>query len=134
MTWQGYSGDWTNLAICSAMVLGFTAWGLHSWLRKRPTEAQLEQRRRALLELVGKMGDGTVTELLDYVVFYSYHVRGMEYLASQDLSVLEAQLPADRWAILGPVSVKYDPRNPANSMILSEQWTGLRRASAKLEQ
>jgi hypothetical protein len=68
------------------------------------------------------------------VVFYSYAVRGMEYQASQDISALESFLPTDRWVILGPVSVKYDPRNPANSMILSEQWNGLRRASAKLEQ
>jgi hypothetical protein len=133
MNWHGFSGDWTNLAICGAIVLGFTAWGLHSWLRKRPTPAELEQGRRALLQLVGKMGDGSITELQEQMVFYNYEVRGVEYLASQDISVLESLLPADRWTIVGPVSVKYDPRNPANSMILSEQWTGLRRASAKLE-
>lgn len=134
MNWQGFSGDWINLAICGLLVVGFTAWGLHSWLRKRPTEAELEQRRRALLEYVGKLGDGSVSELQEQVVFYSYAVRGVEYLASQDISTLEAQLPADRWAILGPVSVRYDPRNPANSMILSEQWSGLRGVSAKLVQ
>jgi hypothetical protein len=27
---------------------------------------------------------------------------------------------------LGPVSVKYDPRNPANSIVVSEEWSGLR--------
>jgi hypothetical protein len=134
MNWHGFSGDWANLVICGVLMLAFTAWGLHSWLRKRPTEAELEQHRRALLEHVGKMGDGSVTELQEQVVFYSYAVRGMEYQASQDISALESFLPADRWVILGPVSVKYDPRNPANSMILSEQWNGLRRASAKLEQ
>jgi hypothetical protein len=26
----------------------------------------------------------------------------------------------------GPVSVKYDARNPANSIVVSEQWSGLR--------
>ena len=27
---------------------------------------------------------------------------------------------------LGPVAVKYDPRNPANSIVLAEEWSGLR--------
>jgi hypothetical protein len=134
MNWQGFSGDWLNLAICGLLVLAFTGWGLHSWLRKQPTAAELEQQRRALLEYVGKLGDGSITELQEQVVFYCYEVRGVEYLASQDIAALEALLPVDRWAILGPVSVRYDPRNPANSMILSEQWSGLRKASAKLVQ
>jgi hypothetical protein len=29
--------------------------------------------------------------------------------------------------MIGPVSVKYDPRNPANSIVISEQWNGLRK-------
>ena len=29
-----------------------------------------------------------------------------------------------------PVSVKYDPRNPANSIVLAEQWSGLRVGKA----
>ena len=29
---------------------------------------------------------------------------------------------------IGPVSIKYDPRNPANSIVLSEEWSGLRTA------
>jgi len=35
-------------------------------------------------------------------------------------------LPADRMSMVGPASVKYDPRNPANSIVLCEQWSGLR--------
>ena len=39
---------------------------------------------------------------------------------------LRALLPSDPTAVNGVVVVKYDPRNPANSMVLCEQWSGLR--------
>ena len=74
----------------------------------------------------GKMGDATLLEYRDHVVFYSYDIAGVEYTACQDLSGLEAKLPTDRWSAIGPASIKYDPRNPANSIVLSEEWTGLR--------
>jgi hypothetical protein len=31
---------------------------------------------------------------------------------------------------IGPVSVKYDARNPANSIVLAENWSGLRGTKA----
>ena len=72
------------------------------------------------------MGDATLLEVRDHLVFYSYDVRGVEYTASQDISALRGLLPSDPSAVNGVVYVKYDPRNPANSMILSEDWSGLR--------
>jgi hypothetical protein len=30
------------------------------------------------------------------------------------------------------MSVKYDPRNPANSIVVAEEWSGLRGASRLL--
>jgi hypothetical protein len=134
MHFENLPADWSNLAICGIVVLAFTVWGVHSWLRKRPTPVELERLRRGLIEAVGKMGDGAVIEIEGSSVIYSYDVRGVEYTASQDLSALEQNLPEDRWALMGPVTVKYDPRNPANSIILAERWTGLRKTSAKLEQ
>ena len=72
------------------------------------------------------MGDATLLEIRENHVFYCYDVRGVEYTASQDVSTLTAMLPADPSAVNGIVCVKYDARNPANSMIVSEQWSGLR--------
>ena len=73
----------------------------------------------------GKMGDATLVEVRDEVLLYSYDVRGIEYTASQDITLLKSQMPEDLSA-LGPVQVRYDPRNPANSIVLAEQWSGLR--------
>jgi hypothetical protein len=28
-------------------------------------------------------------------------------------------------ALLGPALVKFDPRNPANSIVICEEWSGL---------
>ncbi len=111
-----------------AAVAGLGAWGIYRYIKGRPTEAELERRRRTDLHARGKMGDANLLEFRDQMVMYSYAIGGVEYTASQDLSDLQLQLPADRWSSIGPVSIKYDPRNPANSIVLSEDWSGLRTA------
>jgi hypothetical protein len=73
----------------------------------------------------GKMGDATLVEIRDELLFYAYLVRGVEYTASQDVSSLRDRVPADLSAV-GPVGVRYDSRNPANSIVVAEQWSGLR--------
>ena len=121
---------WPGLFLGGLLVAGLVVWGL---MRKRPNPAELERQRRALIDSIGKIGDGTIMEVQPHLISYSYHAHGIEYLASQDVSALEIILPADQWGMVGPVSVKYDPRNPANSIVISERWSGLRRTSAKLE-
>jgi hypothetical protein len=109
------------------VALGVAVWrGVKIWKRSRITPEERERRRRAELYVNGKMGDATLLEVRDHLVFYSYDVRGVEYTASQDISALRGLLPSDPSAVNGVVYVKYDPRNPANSMILSEDWSGLR--------
>jgi hypothetical protein len=122
------SGDQTLVAVGTGVaIVAVVGWGLYSHYKNKPTAEDMERGRRAMLHAIGKMGDGTVLEIQGVIVIYSYDVRGVEYTASQDLTALENQLPPDPWLIIGPVSVKYDPRNPANSIILSERWTGLRK-------
>ena len=67
-------------------------------------------------------------EFRDHMVFYSYAIAGVEYSACQDLADLQRMLPPDLWTTIGPATMKYDPRNPANSIVLCEQWSGLRSA------
>jgi hypothetical protein len=110
-----------------AVLLGLGAWrGYVVWKRSRISPEEAERRRRAELHAKGKMGDATLLEVRENLVFYSYDVRGVEYTASQDVSALRGLLPSDPSAVNGIVYVKYDARNPANSMILCEAWSGLR--------
>ncbi len=78
-----------------------------------------------MLLSIGKMGDAYLIDIRDDLLVYSYAVRGVEYTSSQDISSLRAFLP-EGVASMGAICVRYDPRNPANSMVLAEGWSGLR--------
>jgi len=95
--------------------------------RNRPSPAELERRRRARLNQTGKMGDGEIVDVEkeSSVIIYSYSVAGVVYTASQDLTAPGLSLPPDVMSMVGPVSVKFDPRNPANSIVICEGWSGL---------
>jgi hypothetical protein len=133
MNSEALSQYWPVLLLGGLSILVLSAWVVKVWRRRRPTPAEIERQRRVWINSIGKMGDGTLVEVQQSVVSYSYHTRGVEYLATQDISALLALLPEDPWGMMGPVSVKYDPRNPANSIVISEAWSGLRKTPAKLE-
>lgn len=99
-------------------------------LRKRPTPQEIERQRRMAIHQEGKIGNGqiidVVTEAEAPSIVYSYSVAGVIYTASQDVTDLQDKLPADRMSMVGAVSVKFVPRNPANSIVLCEEWSGLR--------
>ena len=69
--------------------------------------------------------EGLITEVSEDLIHYQYELRGVAYFASQDVSTLRERLPEDPSRLIGRASVKYDPRNPANSIVLSEDWSGL---------
>lgn len=94
-------------------------------LRRKPKDK--EQRRRLEVNLNGRLGDATILEITDDSILYEYSVRGMTYTASQDISKLRELIPPDRDRLIGrPASLKYASQNPANSILLCEQWSGLR--------
>lgn len=119
-----------TLALAGVLLALGAAIAWRKWRASRVDPAEVERQRRKLLMSLGKMGDATLVEIRDTLVFYSYDVRGMEYLASQDVAGLYDSLPEDPDAV-GPVVVKYDPRNPANSIIISEEWSGIRKAGVR---
>ena len=96
------------------------------YLRKRPSPEEIERRRRAAINGKGKLGDGEITDVEGAAIVYEYQVAGVGYAASQDVSALEALLPADLMSMIGPASVKFDRSNPANSIVICEEWSGLR--------
>jgi len=78
----------------------------------------------------GRMAGATVVDCREDELFYSYSVGGAHYTASQDISGVRDRLPAGSPSLLGTATVKYDPANPANSILISEDWSGLRKAAA----
>jgi hypothetical protein len=69
-----------------------------------------------------------LTECHEDTLYYTYDVRGVHYTASQDISGLRDQLPDAPERLGGMVNMKYAAQNPANSILVCEEWSGLRAA------
>ena len=103
------AAELVTMALAAVLLVLLAIIGYRAWQRSRVTPEERERRRRAWLVAIGKMGDATLVEIHDDLVFYSYAVRGVEYTASQDISRLAGSGPADLSGVQR-VSVKYDPR------------------------
>jgi len=104
--------------------------GVYVVLRIRRQPKDREKRRRLTINLHGRLGDATITDVSGNTIFYEYSVRGVAYTTSQDISQLRDQIAMDPERLIGlPASLKYSPQNPANSILLCEDWSGLRVGS-----
>jgi hypothetical protein len=119
------------LAVAGVAVALMATLGFRAWRRSRVTPQERERRRRAALVGHGKLTDATLVEIGQDVLFYSYIVRGVEYTACQDISGLKAHMPSELGLGVVSVSVKFDAKIPANSIVLAEDWSGLHAARAE---
>jgi hypothetical protein len=99
--------------------------------KRRKTPEEREQERRLQILNSGRITDGTVLDTNEsddaQLVIYTYDVSGVTYEASQDVTNLRHVVDLHACRIGLPASVKYDPQNPGNSIVVGEGWTGLRR-------
>jgi hypothetical protein len=108
----------------------------YAMLRRKPKDAdQMELERRTWLNTVGRITDGTVIDVQEIttalnrpatMLIYQYDVAGVSYEASQDVTYLRQWINLHSCRLGVPTSVKYDSRNPGNSMVIAEGWVGLR--------
>src|SRR5262249_18481599 len=102
-----------------ALLMGsaaLVAIGVYMLARIRRKPKDKEKRRRLSVNMYGRLGDATITEVQGNTVYYEYSVRGVLYTASQDISQLRDHIPTDPEKLIGPVSLKYSISNPANSI------------------
>jgi hypothetical protein len=115
----------------------------------------MERQRRAYLNRVGRIVEGQVLEIVDQsrdgrdpkktaktsglfgrnraatgngsqkLLYYTYSISGVTYETAQDITGLEEQAHLSRIAAGQTASVKYDPSNPSNSILLADDWSGL---------
>lgn len=124
------------------------------WMRKRPEDpTELERQRRVYLNRVGRIVEGQVLEINDpthpsesatpanarngngkenhrgpdssQLVYYTYSISGVTYETAQDVTGLEERLMLEGVVAGQSASVKYDPSNPSNSILLADDWSGL---------
>jgi hypothetical protein len=109
----------------------------YALLRRKPLSADdVERQRRGWLNTIGRITDGTVIDVQEIVtalgrpatmLIYQYDVAGVSYEASQDVTYLRQWINLHSCRLGVPTSVKYDARNPGNSMVIAEGWIGLRQ-------
>lgn len=117
---------------------GVALLGAYALLRgKKRSPEDLERERRAWLEGSGRITDGTVIDVQELaaasnhhaavMLIYKYDVAGVSYECSQDVTYLRHWINLHSCRLGLHTSVKYDPQNPGNSLVVSENWMGLRQ-------
>lgn len=123
--------DWLTIVLLVTAGIVVVLWVI-IWVRSRQKDpAELERLRREFLNTHGRICEGHVLEVLEAgngaapMVLYGYEVAGVEYQAAQDLSFLRDFPVLARCAAGQVTSVKFDPQNPSNSIIIADNWSGI---------
>src|SRR5260370_2763729 len=121
------------LAVAAAGLL-LAMWALARSRRKTPE--QREQERRIRISAIGRITDGAVIDVNEMpgdkgsaelqLLIYQYDVAGVSYEASQDATSLRHRVALHSCRAGLMTSIKYDPANPGNSIVIAENWNGLR--------
>ncbi|HXX13998.1 MAG TPA: DUF3592 domain-containing protein [Candidatus Eremiobacteraceae bacterium] len=144
--------DWKlllGLGAGSILALGLVVF---AFMRPNVDPEEAERKRRLHLNLIGRIAEGQVVELNQEppapapahrgllptrsrpmpdmrprcMVSYSYSISGVTYHTAQDVTGLESQVRFERLMAGQQASVKYDPANPSDSILVADDWSGLR--------
>jgi hypothetical protein len=143
--------DWREITLATGILVA--AGGAFFWLRRPPHDpAETERKRRSYLNQIGRIVEGQVLEIVEApaealprrglfgrphatatngascmrkMLFYTYSISGVSYETAQDITGLEERACLHRLIAGQPASVKYDPSNPSNSILVAEDWSGL---------
>lgn len=158
--------DWRNLVPLAGLAVLAGAGVFFAFYRKPEDIDEIERRRRAYLNRIGRIVEGHILEIADHdpaagmrnavssksavplngsnlgslssrhsgrgssapirkLLHYTYSISGVSYETAQDITGLEERLHLARVAAGQVASVKYDPSNPSNSILLADDWSGL---------
>ncbi len=144
--------DWKLVLMIGGGSLAALALIAYAFARPAPDPEAEERKRRLHLNLIGRIAEGQVVELAQHpappvekrrglfgtgsqpladdrprsLVSYSYSISGVTYHTAQDITGLESQVKIERLVTGYPTSVKYDPSNPSDSIVVADDWSGLR--------
>lgn len=124
-----------ELAAGSASIAILGALGLWLVFHKRPTDEELERARRVFLVQSGRLVDGMLLDIFKVdaedgriltMLVYNYRIAGVDYECSQDITNLAGVLDTAQIRAGFPCTIRYQPGNPHNTIVVAEEWTGLR--------
>ena len=144
--------DWKLLLAMGGAAIAALAMIGYAFLRPAVNPEEEERKRRLHLNQIGRIAEGQIVELVEHppeskevrkglfrskarplkdmrprhLVSYSYLISGVTYHTAQDITGLEGQIRFERLVAGQPASVKYDTANPSDSIIVADDWSGLR--------
>ena len=116
----------------------------YAFFRPAVNPEEEERKRRLHLNQIGRIAEGQIVELVErppeskearkglkdmrprHLVSYSYLISGVTYQTAQDITGLESQIRLERLVAGQPASIKYDAANPSDSILVADDWSGLR--------
>jgi hypothetical protein len=119
-------------ALLAAAAAATTVWLVR---RHRPTPDELERMRRIGLARTGRLVDGMILDICPMegadgttrtMLIYSYRIGGVDYECSQDITTIMAGVTPSLLRAGFPASVRYRQGSPLDSIVVSEEWCGLR--------
>ena len=144
--------DWKVALAMGGVAIAAIAMIVYAFFRPQVDPEDAERKRRLHLNQIGRIAEGQVVELVEHppalqekrsgflgsgarpladnrprhLVSYSYAISGVTYHTAQDITGLEGQIRFERLVAGQPASVKYDPSNPSDSILVADDWSGLR--------
>jgi hypothetical protein len=144
--------DWKLALTMAGAAVAAVAMIAYAFFRPAEDQEGAERKRRLHLNQIGRIAEGQIVELAEHppmvqeqrkklfgggahplpdmrarhLVSYSYAISGVTYHTAQDITGLEGQIRFERLVAGQPASVKYDPSNPSDSILVADDWSGLR--------
>jgi hypothetical protein len=143
--------NWRSIAL-GVGILAAAGLALSLLRRRPPDPGEAERKRRSYLNQIGRIVEGQVLEIVEAppeapprrgifhrqpaaaensenetrkMLWYTYSISGVSYETAQDITGLEERACLHRIVAGQPASVKYDPSNPSNSILVADDWSGL---------
>jgi hypothetical protein len=149
---KNWLADWKMVLVMAGAAVAAVAMIAYAFFRPAEDPEATERRRRLHLNQIGRIAEGQIVELSEHppappaprkrlfgegvrpmphtrarhLVSYSYAISGVTYHTAQDITGLEGQVRFERLVAGQPASIKYDPANPTDSILVADDWSGLR--------
>lgn len=94
-------------------------------IQEGPPRAPSGKQKKKSASLAPEASRASAMNGARHLIVYSYSISGVTYETAQDVTGMEERAALGKAAGGLPVSVKYDPSNPGNSILLADDWSGL---------
>ena len=133
--WAEVAATFTVVVVAAVAAIVLLA---GKWRRENDPDEK-ERQRRLEINRNGRITSGEVVDIVDEelapngarrrFLHYRYTVGAVDFAACQDVTLISDRIGDDPSGIVGAVAVKYHNKNPYNSIIVSEEWSGFRRVA-----